>query len=120
MPLTVHEIARLCHEVNRAYCASIGDCSQPAWDDAPEWQKRSAVGGVRFTLGNFDATPADSHANWLAEKERTGWKYGPVKDPERKEHPCMVPYEDLPIEQRTKDYLFQAVVRSAELLAKET
>jgi hypothetical protein len=29
--LTIIGIARLAHEVNRAYCQSIGDDSQPAW-----------------------------------------------------------------------------------------
>jgi hypothetical protein len=35
-----------------------------------------------------------------------------VKNPDAKEHPCFVPYDELPAEQRTKDYLFQAVVRA--------
>jgi hypothetical protein len=105
-------IARVCHEVNRAFCASIGDHSQPSWEQAPDWQRASAVNGVAFTIANPDAKPSDSHDSWLAEKERDGWKYGPVKDPVKKEHPCYVPYDELPLEQRTKDYLFQAVVRS--------
>jgi hypothetical protein len=41
-----------------------------------------------------------------------GWKYGPVKDPEKKEHPCFVPYDRLPTEQKAKDYIFGAVVKS--------
>lgn len=106
------EIARVCHEVNRAYCASIGDLSQPAWEDAPEWQRQSAITGVKFTIDNPDAKPSASHESWLAEKKRDGWKYGPVKDPAKKEHPCFVPYEQLPAEQKSKDYLFQAVVRA--------
>lgn len=110
--MTPEAIARVCHEVNRAYCASIGDTSQPAWEDAPEWQRQSAITGVRFTIGNPGAPPSASHESWLAEKERDGWKYGAVKDPVAKEHPCFVPYGDLPVEQRSKDYLFQAVVRS--------
>lgn len=107
------QIARMCHEVNRAYCAALGDYSQPAWEDAPDWQRASAIAGVTFTLANPDAPPSASHESWLAEKRESGWKYGPVKDPDAKEHPCFVPYDDLPPEQRAKDYLFQAVVRSA-------
>ena len=57
-------------------------------------------------------TPEDSHANWLKLKESEGWKYGPVKDPERKEHPCMVSYEKLPQSQKLKDLLFLAVSRA--------
>lgn len=106
------DIARVCHEINRAYCAALGDHSQPAWDDAPDWQRQSAVTGVEFTIANPDAGPSASHDSWLAEKQRDGWTYGPVKDPEKKEHPCFVPYDQLPLEQKVKDYLFQAVVRS--------
>lgn len=109
--MTIDRIAKACHEVNRAYCAGLGDMSQPAWEDAPGWQKASAISGVKYHLARPDSTPADSHKSWLAEKEAVGWKYGPVKNPEAKEHPCFVPYEQLPAEQRAKDALFLTVVR---------
>jgi hypothetical protein len=106
------EIARVCHEVNRAYCAALGDTSQPAWADAPQWQKDSATAGVNAIQTNPDTTPEQSHEGWLAQKAADGWKYGAVKNPDTKEHPCFVPYNELPAEQRVKDYLFGAVVRS--------
>jgi hypothetical protein len=105
-------IAQVAHEVNRAYCLSIGDNSQPTWDEAPDWQKNSAVNGVTFHLENPDADPAASHANWLKEKEADGWKYGAEKNVEAKEHPCFMPYDQLPQEQRAKDFLFRQVVHS--------
>lgn len=108
---SVEQIAEVCHEANRAYCRTIGDDSQPAWADAPEWQRRSAAAGVRHALANPSAPPSASHDSWLAEKRADGWKYGPVKDPEKKEHPCFVPYEQLPPEQRRKDAVFLSVVR---------
>jgi hypothetical protein len=98
--------ARLSHECNRAYCESIGDFSQPEWKDAPEWQKESARSGIRFLQENPETTPEQSHRSWMRQKIDDGWVYGPVKDPEKKEHPCMVPYEDLPDEQRAKDGFF--------------
>lgn len=110
----VTEIARVCHEVNRAYCASQGDASQPAWEAAPDWQKDSAINGVLFHLANPDSKPSHSHDEWLREKAEAGWKFGPVKDAEKKEHPCCVPYDELPREQQAKDYLFLAVVRALE------
>src|SRR5215217_8043745 len=105
-------IARLCHEANRAYCLALGDTSQLPWDEAQPWQRDSAVKGVEFILGNPEASPAASHESWLEEKRATGWKYGPVKDTEAKTHPCFVPYDELPIEQRAKDYIFGAIVRA--------
>ena len=38
------------------------------------------------------------------------WTYGEVKDPAKKEHPCLVAFEALPKEQQAKDYIFKAVV----------
>ena len=103
-------IAKLCHQVNKAYCEAIGDNSQPDWNDAPDWQKQSALNGVKFHLQN-DVTPEQSHANWLREKVNDGWSHTfGEKDPELKLHPCILPYDQLPAEQRVKDYLFKAVV----------
>ena len=111
--MNVEQIAAICHEVNRAYCESIGDNSQPRWTDAPQWQKDSAIAGVQAILANPDTTPEQSHEGWLAHKRADGWTYGPVKDPALKQHPCFVPYAELPPEQQTKDHLFGAVVRAS-------
>lgn len=110
--LTIEEIARIAHEVNRAYCSALGDNSQPLWEDAPDWQKSSAINGVNFHLNNPDAGPDHSHNEWLKEKKATGWKWGPVKDPEKKEHPCYIEYDRLPQEQKVKDYLFRGVIHA--------
>ena len=91
-------IARVCHEVNRAYCEAMGDESQVPWELAPEWQRASAIKGVEFTLANPITSPENIHESWLAEKQRDGWRYGPVKDPAKKEHPCFLPYDHLPAE----------------------
>lgn len=112
MVLTPEYIAKVCHEANKAYCEGIGDTSQVSWDQAPEWQRDSAIKGVNFILDNPTAPPSASHESWLKEKEATGWKYGEVKDAEKKEHPCFVPYAELPLQQRLKDHLFGAVVRA--------
>lgn len=109
----VRTLAAICHEVNRAYCRALGDESQLSWRLAPEWQKESAIKGVNAHLRDETLTGRGSHALWCKEKVDTGWKYGPVKDPEKKEHPCLVDYEELPFEQKVKDYLFKAVIEGA-------
>ncbi len=108
--MRIDEIAKVCHEANKALCESLGDTSQVSWDAAPEWQKNSAIVGVEFNVLNPESPASASHDSWLAEKRRDGWKYGEVKDAEKKEHPCFVPYEELPAEQQAKDHLFKAVV----------
>jgi hypothetical protein len=106
--MKIEDIARVCHEANRAYCATIGDDSQVPWADAPEWQKESAKGGVLHIINN-GFNPVSQHQSWLNDKYQDGWKRGDVKDPVAKTHPCLVPYHDLPPEQRVKDVLFGAV-----------
>jgi hypothetical protein len=108
----INLIAKVAHEVNRAYCVAFGDNSQVDWRDAPAWQRSSALNGVQFYIDNPDVRPDQSHNSWLAEKEADGWVFGPVKDAEKKQHPCLVPYNELPADQKAKDYLFIAVVRS--------
>lgn len=107
---TAH-IARIAHEINRGYCASLGDTSQPSWEEAPEWQQQSAIAGVEMHLANPDTTPEQAHESWLEQKEADGWTYGEAKDVAEKKHPCCLPYDELPPEQKAKDYIFAAVVR---------
>lgn len=49
---------------------------------------------------------------WCNEEFDAGWVYGARKCALEKTHPCLVPYDALPPEQKAKDYAFQAVVRS--------
>jgi hypothetical protein len=112
------DIAKICHETNRAYCQTIGDESQLPWSDAPIWQRNSAIHGVEFHLSNPNSQPSHSHDEWLKEKAATGWKYGPVKDPDKKEHPCFVPYDQLPEDQKAKDALFLGVVDALRHLVR--
>lgn len=105
-------IARVAYEVIRAYCQSLGDNSQPAWEDAPQWQRDSALSGVGFHMVFPNASPAESHRVWMAQKMDEGWTYGPEKRPELKQHPCLVPFEELPREQQVKDFLFRGVVHA--------
>jgi len=104
-------IARVCHEVNKAYCEALGDFSQPTWEDAPQWQRESARMGVDLHLmGDFG--PEASHASWMRQKVEDGWQYGPEKDAGLKTHPCICPFDMLPKEQQAKDYIFRAVVHA--------
>lgn len=106
---SILRIARICHEANRGLCIAQGDNSQKPWDEAPQWQRDSAVKGVQFCVANPDAPPSANHDSWLEEKRRTGWKYGPAKDEAKKEHPCFVSYDALPPEQKVKDHVFKSI-----------
>ena len=105
----IDTIARACHEANRAWCLYHDDASQVAYDDAPENIKDSARAGVKMAL---TATPEEQHEAWCDFKRGDGWVYGEVKDATAKTHPCLVPYADLPPEQKAKDHVYIGVVKS--------
>lgn len=110
----MEQVARMCHEVNKGYCESLGDMTQKPWEAAPQWQRDSALKGVYAHLkSNLTMTPEASHESWMNEKVEQGWMYGTLKDEGAKTHPCLIPYSELPVEQRTKDYLFRSVVHAA-------
>jgi hypothetical protein len=111
--MQIEDAARIAHEVNRAYVYATTGLLPESWEDAPKWQKDSCISGIKM---HWDAAaeghvvhPWESHEAWLKTKTEEGWKYGPVKNPETKEHPCFLPYEQLPADQKAKDYLFGAV-----------
>lgn len=116
--MTIEDIAKACHGANKALCESFGDTSQRPWEEAEEWQRKSAIDGVRFRIDNPGAPDSAQHDAWMADKVASGWTYGPTKDAVAKTHPCLVPFVELPPEQRAKDAIFGAIVDSlAHLLA---
>ncbi len=36
------------------------------------------------------------HEVWAQSRISQGWTFGPERDDNRKEHPCLIPYEELP------------------------
>lgn len=103
-------IARIAHEVNRAYCASQGDMSHVEWGKASEAQRAGILAGVDMHIANPKSSPQAQHEAWMADKTADGWTYGEVKDEAAKTHPAMLPYDELPNEQRAKDFIFKMVV----------
>lgn len=43
------------------------------------------------------------HEVWARTRFDQGWTYGPQRDDAAKLHPCLVPYEDLPEEEKVYD-----------------
>lgn len=43
-----------------------------------------------------------THDNWAIKRQQDGWRYGPHRNDKLKEHPGLVPYEEL--SESEKDY----------------
>lgn len=110
IPIKVTTIAMVCHQANKAWCELNGDNSQVDFLAAEGWQRESAIKGVAFRLDNPDAGESAQHDAWMKDKVDAGWIYDEVKDAEAKTHPCIVPFNQLPLFQQKKDKLFCAIV----------
>lgn len=44
-----------------------------------------------------------NHDVWAKQRIADGWQHGPARNDERKEHPCLVPYEELPESEKEFD-----------------
>jgi DNA-binding response OmpR family regulator len=45
----------------------------------------------------------NAHDIWARQRLADGWRYGSRRDDCRKEHPCLVPYEQLPESEKQYD-----------------
>ena len=70
-----------------------------------EDQLQSLFQGVAFGLQHLDMTPEENHENWMKYKIEQGWVYGEVKDFEKKTHPDLVPFDQLPKIEADKDIM---------------
>ena len=106
-----YDIARLVHAVVREYNIVHGVPGDNfVWFDMDPDYRRSIEDAVLEEMRNPTKEPDESHKKWLKARSDDGWVYGPVKNQAKKEHPCMVPYEELPEVQQYKDILFVTMV----------
>lgn len=109
MSVNIMTLARLIHENNRVIQVANGEEVGPDWINAPQEDIDGTVKGIQ--LAAQGATPEMLHNSWMKDKEAAGWHYGVFKSAEDLTHPCMVPYNDLPVMQRLKDVIFFNTVR---------
>lgn len=50
-----------------------------------------------------EAIAKNTHDEWAKSRMDQGWSYGPFRDDVRKKHPDLIPYEDLPEEEKEYD-----------------
>jgi hypothetical protein len=56
----------------------------------------------------------NAHDHWARQRMAEGWTYGPHRDDQRKRHPCLVPYEELP--ESEKEYDRSAVIETLKAI----
>ncbi|MBL7772555.1 MAG: hypothetical protein JNM95_06835 [Chitinophagaceae bacterium] len=107
---SVEHIAKVCHQAMKAFCETQQDYGLPDWEEAEDWQHVSTIEGVTHRLAHPEQGFNAQHIQWMEEKVKQGWTFGLEKDADKKTHPCLVPFEELPLFQQQKDKLFCMIV----------
>jgi ryanodine receptor 2 len=50
-----------------------------------------------------DRLAENAHDNWALARMADGWVYGPKRDDVRKQHPCLIAYDELPESEKQYD-----------------
>ncbi|MDY0103318.1 MAG: RyR domain-containing protein [Lentimicrobium sp.] len=56
-------------------------------------------------LALADTLARNVHETWALERITQGWEYGTERNDAKKFHPCLVPYDDLPEEEKKFDHI---------------
>lgn len=54
-------------------------------------------------LNLIELLARNTHEVWAQQRIAEGWKYGEERNDEQKEHPCLVPYDELPESEKVYD-----------------
>jgi hypothetical protein len=58
---------------------------------------------VTFGPQQIEVLAQLEHARWLIDRQLAGWTFGQIRDNELKRHPFIIPYDELPEEEKEKD-----------------
>ncbi len=58
----------------------------------------------------------NTHEVWSQSRINDGWRYGAARNDEAKEHPCLIPYEELP--ESEKEYDRSTSLEALKLIVK--
>ena len=56
-----------------------------------------------YLEGLLEELARNTHEVWSLQRLQDGWRYGAHRDDAERLHPCLVPYEDLPEEEKAYD-----------------
>jgi hypothetical protein len=89
----------------------IGDNAPRAWEHASKEKRAGYILAVQGVIDHPDISPEKQHMEWCDSMYAKGWTYGHELSEGNRVHPNLLKYQDLPQEQRIKDWVFLSVVK---------
>ena len=109
---TIDSIAQTVHAALSAWSVAHDQPAYPAWSEAEDWMRDSTRQSVREALADPEGSAGRQHDQWVKQKADAGWRYGETKDADRKTHPMMVEFAELPDFEQRKDAIVIALAKA--------
>lgn len=90
-----------------------GQYDQAIFDEA---QRQRRIAAMRECAAK-STSDAERHESWMAMHLESGWVYGEEFDPQKKTHPNLKPWDELPASTRSKARIFDFCAKAAAKLA---
>lgn len=109
MKISDIDIARVCHETNRALQNVLGDpCPSDPWDALSSDARQASIYGVH--QAQQGKSPEEMHDLWMSFMIDHGWKYGEKKNEVERTHPNILPFNHISEGEQLKDKIFLTIV----------
>lgn len=108
----VKEIARLIYEATRLEADwSRRSVVPEKWEERDKKFRDQFINIIiKYSSLEKLPTPTEAHQSWMSDYFKMGWKYGEKRDVVKKTHPDLLPFDELPRDERDKDAIFLACV----------
>jgi hypothetical protein len=110
--LTKNQIAEVAHEAHAQLCEVLDPEGRwiPSWHELSAEAQVMILSGVEYVQTHPEVGADEIHENWIQDRRAQGWIHGVELDAGLKQHPGMVPFEELPFRDQLKDHMFIAIV----------
>jgi hypothetical protein len=117
--MTILELAKVAHEMNRVYCQLSGDDSVQPWDKATDTQRKGMIFGVVHQLKMPGADTTSLHRGLFKALSDNGWRFGDKIDHVKGTHPGCLPFQEMSPEYKARTLLFTTLVEQMKPFLKE-
>ena len=110
--MTIEELTKTLYEATRLEAEWSHRTIVPErWEQRDEKFRKQMIELIgRYMEMEKLPTPEEAHNSWMESYFKMGWKYGEKRDPILKTHPDLVPYDNLPQDEKDKDAIFLILV----------